>query len=198
MSDLCRALPRVLVPGRVQRLAGFQIALQARQHQRPAATDALERLAAGLELVVNDGELHLIPLRLKLEGYARWRFGFHAGMRCTKRIGKAPRRIKLEYLAGDVFLFTLELEREWRADLPIRDDAIADPVLLRHFFVVQGLSVVGVKPVEERASRSIRQRFEDLIHGSDNRQPNGCMSRLCFRKMCFAVLTWRPASEDWS
>jgi hypothetical protein len=30
---------------------------------------------------------------------------------------------------------------------------------------VQGLSVFGVKPVQERPSRSIGQRFEDLIHG---------------------------------
>src|SRR5437868_1936118 len=50
-----------------------------------------------------------------------------------------PRRIELEHLAGDVLLFMLELEREWRADLPIRDDAIADPVLLRHFLVGQRL-----------------------------------------------------------
>src|SRR3979409_2391888 len=102
MDGLCRALLRVLVPRRVQHFAGFQIALQARQHQRPAAADALERLAAGLELGVNDGELHLILLRLKLEGDARWWFGFHAGMSRTKRIGKPPRRIEFENFAGAV------------------------------------------------------------------------------------------------
>src|SRR5205807_9903418 len=117
MSDLCRALPRVLVPGRVQHLAGFQIALQARQHQRPAATDALERLAAGLELVVNDGDLHLIPLRLKLEGYARSRFGFHPVIRRTERRGKARRPVKLEYRAVAVVLSTLLLHRYCRARL---------------------------------------------------------------------------------
>src|SRR6266581_9252829 len=108
-----------LVPGRVQHLAGLEIALQARQHQRPAAADALERLAAGLELVVNDGELHLILLRLKLEGHARWRFGFHPRMRRTKRVGKPPGWIEFEHLAGDVLLLALQLERERRADLPV-------------------------------------------------------------------------------
>ena len=30
--------------------------------------------------------------------------------------------------------------------------------------------------IEQRAPRRIRQRFEDLIHGGDNRQPKGCVS----------------------
>jgi hypothetical protein len=121
----------------VQHLAGFQIALQARQHQRPAAADALERLAAGLELVVDDRELDLILLRLKLEGDARRRFGFHAGMRRTKRVGEPPGRIEFEHRAGDVLVFTFQLERERRADLPVRHHAVADPVLLRHLLVGQ-------------------------------------------------------------
>src|SRR5260370_34736484 len=128
-----------VVPRRVQQLAGLEIALETRQDERPAAADALECLAAGLELVVNDGELHLILLRFELEGNARWRFGFHAGMSRTKRVGKPPGRIEFEHFAGNVLLFTLELERERRADLPIRYDAVADPILLRHLFVGQRL-----------------------------------------------------------
>src|SRR6185436_9290095 len=45
--------------------------------------------------------------------------------------------------------------------------------------LVQRLSVPGVKPVEQRAPRGIGKRFEDLIHGSDNRQLKGCMSSAC-------------------
>jgi hypothetical protein len=37
-----------------------------------------------------------------------------------------------------------------------------------------------VKPVEQRPSRCIGQRFEDVIHGRHHMQPNGCMSRWCF------------------
>src|ERR1700674_6087446 len=56
--------------------------------------------------------------------------------------------------------------------LPRHGEAVAE--------IVQGLSVFGVKPVQQRPPRSIGQRFEDLIHGRDNRQPNGCMSRMYF------------------
>src|SRR5258708_9537389 len=56
--------------------------------------------------------------------------------------------------------------------LPRHGEAVAE--------FVQGLTVFGVKPVQQRPPRSIGQRFEDLIHGGDNRQPNGCMSRACF------------------
>src|SRR6266404_2507022 len=47
---------------------------------------------------------------------------------------------------------------------------------------IQGLSAAGVKPVQQRPPGSIGERFEDLIHGRHNRQPNGCMSRGCFDK----------------
>src|SRR6266403_5645398 len=50
--------------------------------------------------------------------------------------------------------------------------------------IVQGLSVLGVKSVQQRPPRSIGQRSEDLIHDQDNRQPNGCMSRTRFRGRC--------------
>src|SRR5258705_4302859 len=53
--------------------------------------------------------------------------------------------------------------------LPCHGEAVAE--------FLQGLTVLGVKPVQQRPPRSIGQRFEDLIHGSDNRQPKGCMSR---------------------
>src|SRR6185369_8670394 len=55
--------------------------------------------------------------------------------------------------------------------LPRHGEAVAE--------FVQRLSVFDVKPVEQRAPRRIGKRFEDFIHGSDNRQPKGCMSRAC-------------------
>src|SRR5213592_2545128 len=66
----------------------------------------------------------------------------------------------------------LENRKVLRHRLPRHDEAVAE--------LVQGLSVFGVKPVQQRPPRSIGQRFEDLIHGEDNTQPNGCMSRACF------------------
>src|SRR5258707_10754218 len=67
----------------------------------------------------------------------------------------------------------LENRKVFSDGLPRHGEAVAE--------IVQGLSVPGVKPVQQRPPRSIGQRFEDLIHGRDNRQPNGCMSRVCFR-----------------
>src|SRR5689334_5969589 len=55
--------------------------------------------------------------------------------------------------------------------LPRHGEAVAE--------FVQRLSVFGVKPVQQRAPRCVGKRFEDFIHGSDNRQPKGCMSRAC-------------------
>src|SRR5258708_2267107 len=127
----------VFVPVRPKALGGPQIALEGGQHERPAAADAFERLAAGLETVVNDGEPDLILLLLELEGNARWRLSVHAAMLRMERIGEPPRRIVFEHLAGDIGFFALELERERRADLPVGDDAVAGPVLLRHFSIRQ-------------------------------------------------------------
>src|SRR5207248_1459666 len=66
---------------------------------------------------------------------------------------------------------------------------------------VQRLSVVGVKPVQQRAPRRIGKRFEDLIHGLDNRQPNGCMSRACFGRnpaLCYRTVSQRRlALNSW-
>jgi hypothetical protein len=67
--------------------------------------------------------------------------------------------------------------------LPRHGEAVAE--------FVQRLSVPGVKPVQQRAPRRIGKRFEDLIHGTDNRQPKGCMSSdvlgaahcLCYRAL---------------
>src|SRR3984893_9018928 len=121
MGDSGRALRFAFgfIPVRAQDLAGLQVALQARQYERPAAADAFERLAAGLETVMNDGEPDLILLLLDLEGDARRRLAIHAAVLGMKRIGEPPRRIVFEHLAGDVGLFALELERERRADLPV-------------------------------------------------------------------------------
>src|SRR6185436_16186920 len=58
----------------------------------------------------------------------------------------------------------------------------------------QRLSVPGVKPVEQRAPRRIGKRFEDLIHGSDHRQPKGCMSSACVGRcptLCYRGLSQR-------
>src|SRR6266481_1731314 len=66
----------------------------------------------------------------------------------------------------------LEDRKMFGDGLPRHGEAVAE--------FVQGLSVFGVKPVQQRPPRRIGQRFEDLIHGGDNRQPNGCMSRACF------------------
>src|SRR5438477_12943122 len=68
---------------------------------------------------------------------------------------------------------------------------------------VQRLSIPGVKPVEQRASRCIGQRFEDLIHGFYNRQPNGCMSSGCFggwvgcARECISQREIGPESPRW-
>ncbi len=70
----------------------------------------------------------------------------------------------------------LEKRKVFGDGLPRHGEAVAE--------LVQGLSVLGVKPVQQRPPRSIGQRFEDLIHGRDNRQPNGCMSRARFRGRC--------------
>src|SRR5215213_5606452 len=70
--------------------------------------------------------------------------------------------------------------------LPRHGEAVAE--------LVQRLSVVGVKPVQQRASRRIGKRFEDLIHGWDSRQPNGCMSSACFGcspPPCYRALSQR-------
>src|SRR5258708_9094147 len=90
----------VFVPVRPQHLAGLQIALETRQYERPAAADALERLAAGLETVVNDGEPNLILLLLQLEGDARRRFGVHAVVLRMKRVGEPAPRIEFKHLSG--------------------------------------------------------------------------------------------------
>src|SRR6266481_3232500 len=81
------------------------------------------------------------------------------------------------------------------AAMPERSDEVGvfqDSKVLRHGLprhveavaeFVQGLAVPGVKPVQQRPPRRIGQRFEDLIHGGDNRQPNGCMSRVYFARI---------------
>src|SRR5450631_4941747 len=66
----------------------------------------------------------------------------------------------------------LENSKVFGDGLPRHSEAVAE--------LVQGLSVFGVKPVQQRPPRSIGQRFEDLIHDRDNRQPNGCLSRVYF------------------
>src|SRR5271169_1088206 len=75
--------------------------------------------------------------------------------------------------------------------LPRHGEAVAE--------FAQGLTVFGVKPVEQGSSRCIGQRLEHVIHGVSaadlksphNRQPNGCMSRGCFgeRDGCASVST---------
>src|SRR5581483_5910077 len=42
--------------------------------------------------------------------------------------------------------------------------------------LVQGLAAVGAQPVEKFAARRVGESLEDLVHGSDNMQPNGCLS----------------------
>src|SRR4030095_8971046 len=70
--------------------------------------------------------------------------------------------------------------------LPRHGEAVAE--------FIQRLSVFGVKPVEQRAPRRIGKRFEDLIHGVDNRQPKGCMSSARFGRgpsLCYRALSQR-------
>src|SRR6266478_1990490 len=69
----------------------------------------------------------------------------------------------------------LENSKVFGDGLPRHGEAVAE--------FVQGLSVFGVKPVQQRPPRRVGQRFEDLIHGRDNRQPNGCMSRVYFARI---------------
>src|ERR1700724_974571 len=96
------------------------------------------------------------------------------------------------------------------AAMPERGDEVGlfeNPKMLRHRLprhgeavaeFVQGLSVAGVKPVQQRPPGSVGQRFEDFIHGRHNRQPNGCMSRGCFGVVHFAVLSVAgSANKDW-
>src|SRR6266436_9778201 len=66
----------------------------------------------------------------------------------------------------------LENSKVFGDGLPRHGEAVAE--------FVQGLSVFGVKPVQQRPPRRIGQRFEDLIHERNNRQPNGCMSSAHF------------------
>src|ERR1700758_1611004 len=77
--------------------------------------------------------------------------------------------------------------------LPRHGEAVAE--------IVQGLSVLHVKPGEQRPPRRIGQRFEDVIHCAHNRQPNGCMSRWCFGASCccatVAADQQRLVSETW-
>src|SRR3569623_2475386 len=40
----------------------------------------------------------------------------------------------------------------------------------------QRLPVAGKKPIKQHAPRCVRQCLNALIHGLDNRQPNGCMT----------------------
>src|ERR1700760_1760307 len=62
----------------------------------------------------------------------------------------------------------------------LENDEVLGHGLTRHVEavaqLVQRLSVLVMKPVEQGPPRGIRQCFEDFLHGSDNRQPNGCMS----------------------
>jgi hypothetical protein len=56
----------------------FQIALEARQYERPTVADFFKHLAANWEVVVDHRELDLVLLLLDFEHHARRLFGIEA------------------------------------------------------------------------------------------------------------------------
>lgn len=62
-----------------QRLAGLQQGLQAGDDDRPAAADALQHGAAGVEAVVGDGQFDQLPSGLNVEGRFRPPLGSQPG-----------------------------------------------------------------------------------------------------------------------
>src|SRR5215470_12175921 len=122
----------LLVPGRAQHASALQEALEARQHQRPATVDVLENLAARREFVMGDREPYLVLVALDLEGHSRRALAVQTVVLRMKGIGEPPRRIDFEHRPGDAVAFALELESKRRADLPVRLEAVADPVALGH------------------------------------------------------------------
>src|SRR5262249_44715833 len=99
-------------------MAGFQQALEARDHHRPAAGDVAQRLAVLAEFVMRHGQLDYLAARFEIERHARGALAPGLVLAIEPAIGEAPRRVRDQHLALD---HRLSLVRETirRAYIPV-------------------------------------------------------------------------------
>src|SRR5258708_1026020 len=115
----------------VETLAGFEEALQAREHARPAIGDAALHFRSRLELVVRYGEAHHVLHALDVEGDAAVLLLVRRVVGRRPAYDQAPRRRGFEHFAHDAHLRARLVDVfPGRADLPVRH-VVVHPVLAR-------------------------------------------------------------------
>ena len=126
-----------------QRAASLEKALEARHDGRPTMTRGLQGRALCLEIVVGQDKLHDGAHRVKFEGNPRSPFAavFIADLH-VKRVGKQPRRLRLQHLALPVDSAVVPNVSDWRAGFPVGLNSPATPISSSEFAIRQRLPQV--------------------------------------------------------